>query len=176
MTAPRRNLEVKARCTDLAAVRARITTLGARLDGVQDQIDTYFHVPHGRLKLREIAGQPAVLIAYERADAAQVRASDYYLIPAPEPAVLKAGLAATLGVRGVVSKRREVHLWHNVRIHLDEVADLGTFIEFEAVLNGDIDEADSQRYVNELVGALALDQTSFLSQSYAEMACHIPGG
>jgi len=33
-----------------------------------------------------------------------------------------------------VSKRREIYLWHNVRIHLDAVTGLGSFVEFEAVL------------------------------------------
>ncbi len=34
----------------------------------------------------------------------------------------------------VVAKRRHLFLWEGVRIHLDEVEELGTFIEFEAVL------------------------------------------
>ncbi len=34
----------------------------------------------------------------------------------------------------VVSKRRRLFLWEGVRIHLDEVEDLGNFVEFEAVL------------------------------------------
>jgi adenylate cyclase class IV len=32
-----------------------------------------------------------------------------------------------------VSKRREIYLWHNVRIHPDAVTGLGSFVEFEAV-------------------------------------------
>ena len=38
-------------------------------------------------------------------------------------------LAEALGVRSVVRKRREIYLYHNVRIHLDEVCDLGRFLE-----------------------------------------------
>jgi len=175
VTAPRRNLEVKARCADLAAARQAIAALGARLDAVQHQTDTYFHVLHGRLKLRECAGQPALLIAYERPDDAGVRASRYFLVPAPDPALLKAGLSATLGVRVVVSKRREVHLWHNVRIHLDEVAALGTFVEFEAVLAAAADEEQSRQYLAELTRALALQPAEMLAQSYADLLAELPG-
>ena len=57
-------------------------------------------------------------------------------MPIAEPALLKAALTAALGVRRVVDKRREIFLADNVRIHLDDVAGLGTFLEFEAVLDG----------------------------------------
>ena len=52
----------------------------------------------------------------------------------PDAGALKTALVAALGIRGVVHKRREIYLWHNVRIHLDEVAGLGALVEFEAVL------------------------------------------
>ena len=41
---------------------------------------------------------------------------------------------AALGTVVVVSKRRRLFLWEGVRIHLDEVEGLGSFVEFEAVL------------------------------------------
>ena len=45
-----------------------------------------------------------------------------------------APLAAALGIRTVVRKQRTVYLHKNVRIHLDAVDGLGTFLEFEAVM------------------------------------------
>lgn len=169
MSAPSRNLEVKARCADLDEVRQRLTPLGARLDSIQQQTDTYFHVPHGRLKLRQIDNQPAALIAYHRPNETGVRASDYVLIPIPDPFALLTGLTMTLGIRGVVSKRREVYLWHNVRIHLDAVADLGTFLEFEAVLSATVNEVQSQQYLDELTRALVLQPADYLAESYADL-------
>ncbi|MGK3856667.1 class IV adenylate cyclase, partial [Enterococcus faecium] len=82
----------------------------------------------GRLKLREIDGQAAVLIWYDRPDHDAARLSKYHLVPVADPAALKAALTDALGVRGEVRKRREIYLWHNVRIHLDEVAGLGSFL------------------------------------------------
>ena len=67
---PRRNLERKFRCQDLDAVRGMLPAVTARREGVQLQTDTYFHARAGRLKLREIDGEPAVLIWYDRPDTA----------------------------------------------------------------------------------------------------------
>src|SRR5258708_1706900 len=122
---PRRNLEHKFRCHDLDAVRAALPPLAPRPAGVQLQTDTYFHSRAGRLKLREIDGEPAVLIWYDRSDAATAKLSTYHLVPVADAASLHTALTAALGVRGVVRKRREIFLWHNVRIHLDEVEGLG---------------------------------------------------
>src|SRR5262245_22664322 len=98
----RHNLELKARCSDLAVAAQRAQEFGARCTGSERQTDTYFHVPHGRLKLREIEGRPAVLIWYDRADEASSKSSHYYLVPIPDPGQLKAALTVALGVRGVI--------------------------------------------------------------------------
>ena len=41
-------------------------------------------------------------------------------------------LDAALGTTVVVAKRRRLFIWEDVRIHLDEVEGLGTFVELEA--------------------------------------------
>src|SRR5205823_14349078 len=131
----RRNVELKARCGDLAAARAAAEAFGARAAGVLHQLDTYLRCQHGRLKLRETIGvTPAELIWYDRSNEAKFRPSDYRLVAVNDPAGLKAALGAAMGLRGEVRKIRRLMLWGNVRIHLDEVEDLGSFVEFEAVL------------------------------------------
>jgi adenylate cyclase class IV len=169
MTAPRRNLELKCRCADLSATRAALCHLGAISGGLEIQVDTYFRAPHGRLKLREINAATAVLIGYVRPDEGHYRASSYHLAPVPEPGPLKAALAGALGVRGAVRKRREIYLWHNVRIHLDEVDGLGTFVELEAVLSPLDDEGVSRARLDRLCSALAIDPAAGLAPSYADL-------
>jgi adenylate cyclase class IV len=164
-----RNIELKARCNDLAAALAALSPLMPADTGIQHQIDTYFHVPNGRLKLREIVGVRAELIWYDRSNQAAIRKSDYRLTPISHPADLKASLAAALGVRGKVEKHRHVLLWHNVRIHLDQVVDLGTFIEFEAVIGPDDDEPTGHARLKQLCQILKLTQESFLDGSYADL-------
>jgi adenylate cyclase class 2 len=164
-----RNLERKALQKDLGASRNAALLLGAHFHSRESQTDTYFHVPHGRLKLREIDGQPAVLIAYSRPDEVGSRLSSYYLVPVPEPALLKAALTAALGVREVVRKQRDIYLWQNVRIHLDEVEGLGTFVEFEAVLGLGDDAATAEVRLEQLSRALALNPDDYLATSYADL-------
>jgi predicted adenylyl cyclase CyaB len=164
-----RNIELKARLRDLATARRTAAALATAGPMLQEQVDTYFHCRAGRLKLREIGGRPAELIWYARPDTQAAKASDYTLVPVPEPAALKAVLDAALGVRGVVQKRREIFLHENVRIHLDEVAGLGTFLEFEAVLGPEVDDARGQAQLADLGARFGLTPADLLSNSYGDM-------
>lgn len=166
----RHNLELKARCSDLRAAAEHVRQFGALSVGVERQTDTYFRVPHGRLKLREIDVQSAVLIWYERPDQPSAKSSRYYLVAIAEPAQLREALAAGLGIRGVVKKRREIWLYENLRIHLDEVAGLGCFIEFEAVLSDGADLAASQALLDRLGNALGIEPANLLAASYADLS------
>ena len=164
-----RNIELKARCPDLAAAREAAKRLGATFAGALDQRDTYFATTSGRLKLREISGRGAELIAYARDDAAAVRGSDYQIIPMPNPDGLRAALASTLGVRIVVAKRRELWTWQGVRIHLDDVAGLGRFVEFEAVMaDGEPDEVGHAK-VRTLRKALGIADADLIGVSYSDL-------
>jgi predicted adenylyl cyclase CyaB len=171
LPAARRNLEIKARLADPAAVRDAVARLGARPSARETQTDTYFRVAHGRLKLREIEGQPAVVIWYDRPDQQGTRDSAYHLVPVPDAATMKAALTAALGVRGECRKRREIYLWHNVRIHLDEVTGLGRFVEFEAVLSpqDEEEEATSRDRLEQLGRALGICASEYLATSYADL-------
>jgi predicted adenylyl cyclase CyaB len=145
-----------------------VQTVVARSQGEQ-QTDTFFPVPHGRLKLREIDAQPAVLIWYERPNQSEARLSSYHLVPVSDPAGLKTALTEALGVRGVVRKQREIFLWHNVRIHLDDVADLGTFIEFEAVLSDSDDAAVAHERLDYLCRLLNVHAADHVAVAYADL-------
>jgi adenylate cyclase class 2 len=164
-----RNIELKTRCPDLAAAKAALAPLSIHDLGIQQQIDTYFASHHGRLKLREIVGVRSELIWYRRSDEARSRQSDYHIVPVPDPQKLKAALTAALGVRRQVRKRRHVLLWHNVRIHLDEVEGLGTFVEFEAVMSAKDDEATGHTRLAELCQLMAISPGDRLAVSYIDM-------
>ena len=166
---PARNLELKSRCADLAAAARAAEALGATWEWTKSQTDTYFHVPHGRLKLREQDGRPAELIGYERPDRPDARVSEYTVVPVPDGDLLTLALVRTLGVRVVVAKRRTLYLWHNVRIHLDDVERLGTFVEFEAVLTSPEDEAESPNRIARLAEALNLRAGDHIAGSYSDL-------
>ena len=165
-----RNIELKARCKDLRRAADAAITVGATRAGELRQLDTYFRFDHGRLKLRETEGRAAELIAYERANEAAFRNSDYYVIPVAQPEAMKAALAQRLGVRGEVRKRRELLMWHNVRIHLDEVVGLGTFVEFEAVISPADGEETSHERLARLTEVLGIRDEDRIAVSYSDLA------
>ena len=163
-----RNIELKARLDSLDAVREIVRRIATRYEGHQQQRDTYFHCPTGRLKLREIDAQAAQLVWYARPDQEAAKASDYVLVPVSNPHTLKGALTAALGVRGVVRKRREVFLWDNVRIHLDEVDALGTFLELEAVVSEKIDDRAAHAQIEQLAAQLEISPSSLIKGSYGD--------
>ena len=128
-----RNIEIKARCADPDRARRRATDLGARYGGLFHQVDTYYRVPDGRLKLRE--AETAELIFYRRADQSGPKGSDYLVAPVVIPGAVNDLLSQALGAWARAEKTRELYLLDNVRIHLDEVAGLGSYIEVEVVVD-----------------------------------------
>lgn len=129
-----RNVEFKARCTDLAAARRAVEAAGARSAGTDRQVDTYFRARTGRLKLR-VGSIERALIQYHRPDAATAKLSRVTLVPLgeAEAEALKTALSESLGVLVEVAKTRAIYFADNVKIHLDDVDGLGAFAEVEAI-------------------------------------------
>lgn len=169
MTAPRRNLELKVRVVDLGDVLARARGLGARDEGTRRDVDTYFAVPQGRLKLRQTEGRPGgTLIAYRRADAPGSRHSHYRLVEVADAAGLLAALGTALGVRAVVVKERRLFVHGATRIHLDRVEGLGSFVELETVLTTQT-EAEATAEHELAKQALGLDAAEPVPVSYVDL-------
>lgn len=165
----RRNVELKARLDDLEAARKSARQVCTQSLGVLRQVDTYFHARHGRLKLREFDDRPAELIWYARPDAKESKTSDYQVVPVTNPATLKAALASALGIWVVVEKQRELFLAENVRIHLDQVARLGDFLEFEAVLEDEMTAADGEAAVARLRETFQIADEALVAGSYSDL-------
>ncbi len=161
-----RNLEIKARCPDLDAARERARAVATEWIGVDRQVDTYFRTRSGRLKLRESSRSGGQLVPYLRDDVAGPRHSDYRVIPVEDPSSLKRLLAEILGVHRVVRKEREIALHHNVRIHLDRVEGLGTFLELEAVYDDESDEVEERKKVDDLGERLGIRDEDRVATSY----------
>ncbi len=129
------NVELKAVCRNLDLARQHIRELGGKFLEKLRQRDVYFDLPGGRLKLRLTTDKQAQLIYYRRPDSRDPETSDYYIYFSHNPDSLEKLLKMAFQVRGVVEKTREVYLIDNVRVHLDAVQGLGTFLEFEAVIS-----------------------------------------
>ena len=173
------NVELKARCADPARVRRVLAEAGADFRGTDAQRDVYFAVDDGRLKLRRGTIERA-LVFYRRGDRAEARRSEVTmarlegLVPAALDA-LEATLAAALGVRTVVEKRREIRFVDHVKFHLDEVPGQGSFVEIEAIdLEGTIGEARLREECESWRGRLGIAAADVVAFSYADGADAAP--
>jgi len=168
MPAPRRNVELKATDPDPERSLKVVQGLGADDRGVLHQRDTYFRVPSGRLKLREEEPGGASLVQYDRVDAAEARESRYRLVPVSDPLETRLALEASLGTLAVVEKDRHLLLWNGVRIHLDAVAGLGSFIELEGVADDGSNLLGELERVTQLTEALEIAPERILRTSYSD--------
>ena len=169
----RRNVELKARYPDLQAGHDTALRVGAVDTDSLEQVDTYFHAADGRLKLREInsrvEGLSAELIWYARPDQVAARTSQFHVVPVPRPAAILEALDAGLGIQVVVRKTRHLYLLDNVRIHLDEVDRLGSFLEFEAVLDQGQGEAIGYAQLQELQREFGIAAEAIIGASYSDL-------
>jgi len=162
------NIEIKARCQDTERAEENLSSLGAGPAGTFRQRDTYFKVDKGRLKLRELGPEEGHLIFYRRDDIAGPKRSDYEIAFTTEPEALREMLRTVLGAWVEVEKTRQVWLWENVRIHLDDVKGLGQFVELEAVTD-EKGVVESHQRVEILMRALEIQSDQLVEGSYGDL-------
>jgi predicted adenylyl cyclase CyaB len=125
-------IEFKARVKDADKTEALLNTLHPVFKGQDRQVDTYFNVAQGRLKLREGNIENA-LIWYERPNDAGSKLSQVLLHKHSTGTELKDILIKLHEIKVVVDKIRRIYFIENVKFHFDEVQGLGKFIEVEAI-------------------------------------------
>lgn len=163
------NIEIKARARDFNAIRARAEAITDTPVEVIPQEDTFFSVPKGRLKLRVRRAEPAQLIYYERPDQDGPKRSDYQIFETADPESLKLTLSRALGIRGVVRKTRYLYLVGQTRVHLDDVEDLGQFMELEVVMRPGQADAEGQAIAHDLMSKLGVEPDDLLEGAYMDL-------
>jgi adenylate cyclase class IV len=164
-----RNIEIKARIASVESLLPRARALAGGEPELIEQDDTFFVVPHGRLKLRQFADGSAELIHYQRADTADAKASDYVRVPVPEPAALREALTRGCGLLGRVCKRRWLLLSGATRIHLDRVEGLGDYMELEVVLRAGQTDVEGAAVAEALMQALGLAAAERAAGAYLDL-------
>ncbi len=164
-----RNIEIKARIGRVEDLLPRAIALAGQPAQTLQQDDTFFAVPHGRLKLRQFADGSAELIHYHRPDSTEAKASDYVRTPVADPAGLREALARGLGLRGRVRKQRWLVQLGATRIHIDRVDGLGDFMELEVVLQDTQTDAEGVAIAESLMSALGLGQAERLAGAYLDL-------
>jgi adenylate cyclase, class 2 len=185
------NVEIKAELRDPDLARHILLDLQASKIALIRQTDTYFRVAEGRFKKREaeVDGlrEPTEYIHYTRADLPRPRLSHFKIYAEQQArehfgllaigAEARAGLHApeaaaspsTLPVWVVVRKVRELWMVGNVRVHLDQVESLGTFIELEALVSTTQHVGKCHDAIAELRQHLTPALGELVISSYADM-------
>lgn len=163
------NFEFKARTHDLKNLEHQLLLLNPKFIGEDNQVDTYFNVANGRLKLRE-GNIENSLIYYERQNIAGAKQSDVLLYQHTREKTLKDILIKLHGIKVIIEKRRRIYFIDNVKFHFDTVTKLGTFIEVEAIdNNGKTGIEKLKDQCNRYAELFNLQPQDYISLSYSDM-------
>lgn len=164
-----KNIEIKAHCKDVSKIRLILQKMNASYKGSDHQIDTYFICTNGRLKLRE-GNIENNLIHYLRDDKTGPKKSNFSLFKTKGQAGLKELLTKALDIKVIVDKRREIYFIDNVKFHIDQVKQLGEFVEIEVMdKSGEFLEADMIKICNKYIELFALTSNDLIDRSYSDL-------
>ncbi len=162
-------IEIKAKSNQQEKVRNILLSNKAIFKGTDHQIDTYFNVPNGRLKLRE-GNIENHLIHYHRSNQKGPKHSLVTLYKSTPESSLKKILSDSIGVLIIVDKKRGIYFIDNVKFHIDIVNDLGTFIEIEAIdSDGSISKEKLLEQCQSYISLLEIKEEDLVSNSYSDM-------
>jgi adenylate cyclase, class 2 len=164
-----KNVEFKAKVNEIESYEQKLLSLDADFKGLDHQVDTYFNVAHGRLKLREGNIEHA-LIQYSRENIAGSKQSDVILYQyQPDPA-LKEILTLQFGIKKIIDKKRKIYFVDNVKFHFDVVEALGTFLEVEAIDNtGELTAEYLRSQCDYYKDYFGLQSSDMMEGSYSDM-------
>jgi predicted adenylyl cyclase CyaB len=163
------NVEIKARCGEPESIRYYLLSHNAELKGTDEQTDTYFKVPNGRLKLRE-GNIENNLIYYERTNQAGPKSSHFHLVKVEDAKGLKEVLTKSMGIKVVVKKKREIYYIENVKFHIDEVPGLGSFVEIEAGnILADLSQDELKKQCDFYLKEFKISPDELVEVSYSDM-------
>ncbi|PAV88547.1 hypothetical protein WR25_21839 [Diploscapter pachys] len=169
-----RNLEIKASVKDLN----KLLELARKLTGTDGKVliqyDVFFNSPKERLKLREVVedGKKNIeLIWYARPDTAGPKLSDYNKVGFSEEQgqEMKKLLSNSMGVKGEVRKKRHLFIYEQTRIHVDEVEELGNFMELEVCLKPEETVEQGTRIAEFIRNELQIPESDLLTSAYMDM-------
>lgn len=121
-----------------------------------------------RVKIRqEDDGNYAINYYRENVEKEKISTYTFYKIESVDDFMNVFG--ESVDIELVVEKKRELYLYDNARIHIDDVKNLGKFIEIEIVINNDEEEKKSQELLEKLMEMLNLNQLEKIAIGYREM-------
>jgi predicted adenylyl cyclase CyaB len=163
------SFEIKSRVPSCTKIESILEKNHAKFEGVDHQIDTYFKIDDGRLKLRQ-GNIENTLIFYKRDNTAKARESEIILEKLGQKTNLPQLLCRALGADIVVDKMRKIFFINNVKFDIDLVKGLGEFIEIEAISeNGLYSNQELKEQCQKYIDVFELMEKDFMSLSYSDL-------
>ena len=163
------NIEIKAKCSDSKKIKDILKNKKAEFKGIDHQIDTYFKVNSGRLKLRE-GKIENFLIYYNRENQKGPKQSNIILFKTQPGSNLKEILTKAMGVLVIVEKEREIYFINNVKFHIDKVKNLGNFIEIESIdYQGSFGKEKLLDQCKEYIKLFEINEKDLIKESYGDL-------
>jgi len=163
------NIEIKAKCLNPEKIRRILKSKKAEFKGIDHQVDTYFKVNRGRLKLRE-GKIENYLIYYDRENKKGPKQSSVILFKTQPKSSIKEILTKSLGVIVVVDKKREIYFIDNVKFHIDKVKGLGNFMEIEAIDDkGNIGKQKLTNQCSFYLDLFGVSKKDLIPESYSDL-------
>jgi len=161
-----RNIEIKTRIHDKAAMTDRLEKLGAKFEYTMKQCDYYFGIGADKTKLRIINDNEFQLITYRRQEK-HGRKDSFYEIKDLSPDEKDSLLKSRKVVRQV-EKTRQLWMYGNTRIHIDQVKSLGDFLELETVTEGiSLDSGENE--FKAVLNGLNINPDESVPASYSDL-------
>jgi adenylate cyclase class 2 len=167
------NVEIKAKCSDPELIRNYLLANNASFKGIDHQTDTYFNVQNGRLKLRE-GNIENNLIYYTRQNQPGPKSSQFQLVKIEDAKELKEVLERSCGIKMIIKKKREIYYIGNVKFHIDEVPELGSFVEIEAGnILADRSEEELLAQCHFYLKEFGIKEEDLIAVSYSDMMMNL---
>ena len=163
-------VEIKANCHDPQLIRDLLIEQKAEFKGEDHQVDSYFNVVEGRLKLREGKIENS-LIYYNRVERQGLKESTVELVKLHHDQIESTQKLLTKlhGVKVVVDKKREIYFIDNVKFHIDEVKELGSFIEIEAINFDDQSKSFLEEQCKKYCTLFNIQNEDYIDCSYSDL-------
>ncbi len=163
------NIEIKAKLENTGFCITKAKSLSGGNPEIIKQNDTFFNSPQGRLKLRVFSPDKGQLIFYRRENISGPKLSEYYISETEDPDGLLIVLEKAYGIIGSVKKTRQLFWVGRTRIHIDQVDNLGDFIEFELVLSGNEEAEDAEIEALQLMKIFDIKKENLIEGAYLDL-------
>ncbi len=169
-------IEVKARIEDPKQIERTIISLGAAPIGIENQVDTYYNAPQCDFKntdeaLRIRAQEGEYFLTYKGPKMDGISKTREEFEVKIEDAVKMGNILSSLGFYPVATivKKRKKYMMREFSIALDDVRNLGYFIEIEISAKNPNNYKKKVENIFEFIDKLGISRSSTVRESYLEM-------